>query len=352
MPSAATVLAAEHDAAGRHDEAVDALARATQAGDIDAMTELGKRLVVGDRAPLLPQDGTRFLVDAMRAGSAEAALRLAPMAALGAYMEQSWPGALALLARAADQGLADARGQLNVLAGRPPQADAPPEGWRALAARIDLTAWLAPLPGIALHDEPSVRCFPDFVTADVCDWLIARARNRLRRALIYDPVRGGNVPDRMRTNSATGFDLMDTDVVLIAIQHRMAGVLGVPVHNMEGPSILHYAVGQEITEHYDWVNPRMPHYEHELATRGERIFTFLVYLNDDYAGGETEFPELGVRHKGRRREALYFTNALPDGRPDPRMVHAGRPPTRGEKWVMTQFVRSRAVLNVRAEHVG
>src|SRR5690606_23003470 len=61
LMTAATALAAQHDAAGRHDEAVNELARATQAGDIDAMTELGKRLVLGDRAPLLPDEGARFL---------------------------------------------------------------------------------------------------------------------------------------------------------------------------------------------------------------------------------------------------------------------------------------------------
>ena len=48
--TAGRARAAEHDAAGRHDEAVNQLARATQSGDIDAMTELGKRLVIGDRA--------------------------------------------------------------------------------------------------------------------------------------------------------------------------------------------------------------------------------------------------------------------------------------------------------------
>ena len=78
----ATARAAEHDAAGRHDQAIDELAHATRAGDIEAMTELGKRLVSGDRAPLLPEDGTRFLADALHAGSSEAALRLATMAAL------------------------------------------------------------------------------------------------------------------------------------------------------------------------------------------------------------------------------------------------------------------------------
>ena len=29
--------------------------------------------------------------------------------------------------------------------------------------------------------------------------------------------------------------------------------------------------------------------------------------------------------------------------PDLRMLHAGRPTTRGEKWIITQFVRSRAM---------
>src|SRR5690606_32151964 len=131
--TAATALAAQHDAAGRHDEAIDELARATQAGDIEAMTELGKRLVVGDRAPLLPEDGARFLADAMRAGSTDAALRLAAMAALGAHMEQSWGVALGLLVRASEQGSEPARGQLRVLAGRPPSETTPAEGWRGLA---------------------------------------------------------------------------------------------------------------------------------------------------------------------------------------------------------------------------
>jgi prolyl 4-hydroxylase len=349
--TAATALAAQHDAAGRHDEAINELARATQAGDIEAMTELGKRLVLGDRAPLLPQDGAGLLVDAMKAGSAEAAVRLAAMAALGAYTEKSWGGALAMLVRAAEQGSASARGQLHVLARRPPAA-VPPEGWRSLAESVDLSAWLAPPPGVTLHERPTVRCFAEFITDQACDWLMERARGRLKRALIYDPAYGGDVADQMRTNSATGFDLMDADLVQIAIQYRMAAAVGLPVDNMEGPTVLHYKPGEQITEHFDFVNPRMPNYEDEISRRGERIITFLIYLNDDYGGGETEFPQLGVRHKGRRREALFFVNALPNGQPDTRMVHAGRPPTDGEKWIVSQFIRNRAALNARAERVG
>jgi hypothetical protein len=206
--------------------------------------------------------------------------------------------------------------------------------------------------GATLHDQPTVRCFGEFVTDQACDWLIARARGRLNRSLIYDPAHGGDVADQMRTNSAAGFDLMDVDLVQIAIQYRMAAAVDQPVHNMEGPTVLHYEVGEQITDHFDFLNTRMPNYEDEVRRRGERIITFLVYLNDDYGNGETEFPQLGVRHKGRRREALFFVNALPNGKPDTRMVHAGRPPTSGEKWVVSQFIRSRSALNARAERLG
>src|SRR5690606_27806549 len=109
--------------------------------------------------------------------------------------------------------------------------------------------------------------------------LIARAKGRLKRALVYDPARGGDVEHQMRTNSAAGFDLMDADVVQIAIQHRMALAVGLPVRNMEGPTVLHYEVGQQITDHFDFLNPKIPSYEEEVRRRGERIITFLVYLN-------------------------------------------------------------------------
>jgi hypothetical protein len=197
-----------------------------------------------------------------------------------------------------------------------------------------------------------VRCYPEFVDDAVCDWLIDRARGNLKRALIYDPAAGGDKADHMRTNSAAGYDLMTADLVQVALQYRMSATVGVPIANMEGPTVLHYTIGQEITNHFDFLNPRIPNYADELAKRGERIITFLVYLNDDYGGGETDFPRAGVRHKGRRREGLLFTNALPNGSPDLRMVHAGMPPTSGEKWIVSQFIRNRAVLNTRAEVLG
>jgi hypothetical protein len=347
--SSAIALAAEHDAAGRHDAAIDALAVATQQGDVEAMTALALRLLVGDRAPHLPQEAARFLLDALQRGSAVAPLRLATLAALGAHVRQSWDDAIGLLVVAAERGSSSARGQLCALAGeRPPDAALPPDHWRRLAQHVDARAWSAPAEAVTLHADPLVQSFPDIVTDPICEWLIAESQGRLKRALLFDAVGGRNIVDGMRTNSAASFDLATADVVQVALQHRMAAACGIPAHNFEGPAILHYAAGEEIKNHFDFVDPKTPNYASVIEKQGERVITFLVYLNDDYEGGETEFPRLELRHRGVRREGLLFVNALPTGEPDKRMVHAGRPPIRGEKWIVSQFIRNRVSLNAHA----
>ena len=348
--NAALTLAAEHDLAGRYDDAVNALARATQNGDLDAMTELGKRLVVGEKGPLLPKDGAGLLHEAAKGGHAEAACRLATLTALGAHVAQSWNEALGLLVFAAERGSESARGQLQALTGRAAEASHGEQRWRRLGESTNLRLWLTAPPGQTLCADPLVRVFPQFATDSVCAWLIEQARPSLKRALIYDPVGGKDIADHMRTNSAAGFDLIHADVVQAAVQWRMSVAVGVPIEHMEGPTVLHYAIGEQITNHYDFVNPRIPNYQAEMDKRGQRIITFLVYLNDDYEGGETDFPNLGLRYHGAKGNGIFFTNALPDGQPDLRMVHAGLPPKDNEKWLMSQFIRNRAVLGARAEN--
>src|SRR5262249_27660265 len=156
--------------------------------------------------------------------------------------------------------------------GEPPASE-----WRRLAESIDLATWIAPAESVSLNDDPAVRRFPEFTEDAVCSWLIERARGNLSRALVYDARHGPDIADHMRTNTAAGFDLMTADLVQVTLQYRMAVSVGLPIDNMEGPTVLHYEVGQEITNHYDFLNPGSPNYQDEISRRGERIITFLVY---------------------------------------------------------------------------
>jgi prolyl 4-hydroxylase len=347
-PSAEVAKAEEYDRAGRHTEAIDRLAAGARQGDVEALTRLGKRLLVGDRAPHLASDGARFIADASARGGAEAAAVLAVLLALGVSRQQSLDAALASLVAAAERGWLTAQSQLRVLAkhresASTSSAETPPP-WRQLAASIDLHSWTSAAPGTDLNESPRIRLFADFVSRDVGRWLIGRAEGRLSRALVYEALRKEVTVHPTRTNTAASFNILETDLVCVATQLRMAASLGVSFRQFEPITVLHYAEGEEITEHFDFVDPLVPDYEQEIARKGQRIATFLVYLNDDYSGGETDFPRAGVTHKGRAGEGLVFINSLPDGSADVRTLHAGRPPRAGEKWIVSQFVRNRPVF--------
>jgi prolyl 4-hydroxylase len=344
--SSELALAEEHDAAGRHNEAIDVLARATHSGNVACMRQLGKRLLAGDRAPLLAAEGARFLLDAAQRGDGEAAARIAALCALGLYLKPSWPDALRWLVVAAQRGWQPAQGQLRALAETPAGSAEVPD-WSRLASRLELTPWQSSPPARELSVDPQVQAFDSFIGDAVCEWVIARARGRLTRALVYNAVNQEDYASSTRTNSVANISLADIELLDVLLQVKMSYACRVPMSHMEAPAVLHYCVGEEAANHYDFVNPNTPDYAAEIARNGQRIVTFLIYLNDDYDGGETDFPTLGVCHKGTRGGALFFINAHPDLQPDMRVLHAGRSPTRGEKWIVSQFIRSREVLTAR-----
>jgi prolyl 4-hydroxylase len=334
--SAAVAKADQLDAAGDHSAAIDQLAIGAQNHDVESLTRLGKRLLVGDRAPALPARGAGLLDEAARHGGAEAAALLAVIYAVGASQRHGLSDALDALTLAAERGWAPARDQLRALANAPAG-----DSWQALRDRIDLEAWQSAPNSVALSADPIVRLVPDLLHDAVCDWLIEKARGRLTRARVYEALSRRTTVSDTRSNTAATFGLLDTDLVCVLAQRRMATCAEVPFRHLEPLSVLHYAEGEEITPHFDFVDPDVPDYERQIASQGQRIVTFLAYLNDNYDGGETEFLEPAIRHKGRRGTGLYFVNARRDGSADTRTLHAGKAPSNGEKWIVSQFMRNR-----------
>src|SRR5690606_31713770 len=128
----------------------------------------------------------------------------------------------------------------------------------------------------------------------------------------------------------------------IHLQRRLCRLLDLPFVNAEPLSLLRYQPGQEYRPHRDYLSPS------SLATPegrrlGQRTHTVFVYLGDVGRGGETDFPDLGVRISPKRGRAVMFSNIDADGRPDPRSLHAGMPVIEGEKWLGTLWLRERAL---------
>ncbi|MFA4892973.1 2OG-Fe(II) oxygenase [Brevundimonas sp.] len=282
-------------------------------------------------------DEPSALAEAAATGDGAAAARLAVLTGMGLGVPPDWRRAMELLGRAADLGFGPARDQLALLAGT-----AATEHGLESARRIDIAGWLnAPRPR-ALSDGPAILAIDGFLPPAVCDWMIRRAEALVEPALVYDPDTGSGRRESVRTNTAARFDLQHMDVVLALVRERIARAAGLPVPGLEWTQVLHYEVGQTFDWHVDWLDPATPGYAADLAARGQRIATLLVFLNDDFEGGETAFEAESIRHRGRKGDALLWANTLPDGSVDRRTRHAGLPPTKGEKWVMSQWLRGRA----------
>ena len=315
-------------AASGPDPEFQALVRSRYAGNPQAMTELGARLLVGREAPHAPLDGAALIADAAEQGHAAAWRYVAVLAASGVGRQQSWPDAFAAIDRAAALGDPASARQLELLRDM---------GLDANAVR----SWLASSNSHVLRDSPRFTAYAEFLTTAVCAYLIERALPKLVPAQVNDARGGGLKRDPMRTNTTAVFSLLDADFLLQLVRARIAAAAGVPFDALEPAEILHYSVGETYKPHVDFFHASLPNFAEEMRQKGQRIKTCLVYLNDDFEGGETDFPRIGFKFRGRIGEAFVFENVQPNGVGDMNTVHTGLPPTRGEKWLLSQWMRSK-----------
>lgn len=309
------------------------------------------REYLAGNSPQAIAHGLEALHAAIRGGEAEAHCLMAVLLGMGVGVRQDWSQALDHLLAGAVAGSPAARGQLAVLAADAlrggPAVDpdtADPREWLALRESVRVEGWTAPCAKQVLSTSPRVVVIEGFLSAPICAWIIGRAAPHLAPAKVYGANAKAAPGDAGRTNSAFEFSFLDLDMVMLMARTRIAATIGVPVGALEPPQVLHYDVGQRFARHHDWLDPGLLAHAADIAARGQRAVTFLVYINAEFEGGETDFPHLALRRRGGAGDALYFGNLDPSGAPDRRTLHEGLAPTSGQKWLLSQWIRNRVVL--------
>ena len=87
----------------------------------------------------------------------------------------------------------------------------------------------------------------------------------------------------------------------------------------EGYSLLKYSSNQEYKKHYDG------------GTRIKRAISAIAYLNDDYEGGELEFPNFNVKIKPEAGMLILFPSNFA-------YAHIARPVTSGTKYALVTWI--------------
>ncbi|CAM3801247.1 Fe2OG dioxygenase domain-containing protein [Bordetella sputigena] len=196
---------------------------------------------------------------------------------------------------------------------------------------------------LARMARPAATLLSNVLAEEECAQLISAARPRLRPSRVVDPITGLDVVKDHRSSWGMFFRPAET-ALIEKIERRIARVIDRPVEHGEGLQILHYPVGAESTPHFDFLMPVNDANRASIARGGQRVCTFIMYLNDVPAGGETTFPDAGWSVVPQRGNALYFEYGDAAGHGDPASLHAGAPVLEGEKWIATKWVRDRVFV--------
>ncbi len=185
-------------------------------------------------------------------------------------------------------------------------------------------------PRQVVSTDPHIEVVQGLFSPEECRYILLTANPWMEPSLIY-AADGGWMRDPYRDSDNMVVTPIAEDLVIQAVNRCIAAASrtqygwGEPLH------VLRYRPGQQYRPHHD---------AHAFGpVEKRRIATALIYLNDGYVGGETDFPEIGVTVRGAAGDLLIFHNLTPDRLPDPRMTHAGLPVTRGEKWLATRWIR-------------
>ena len=185
--------------------------------------QLGLKYLLGVDVDQDPRRGTALIERAAKKGDAEAAYLCATLASSPQWRAANWEVAMDHLVVAAERGHEVARSTLRILAAGPVGGISPVDEWQALRNTVDHTAWQSVPPAETLSESPYIRAIPSFVSPEVCDWIVARARENLTRATIYDNVTGGDTEDYRRTNSQCDLNITNCGMLTFLLRSRISG---------------------------------------------------------------------------------------------------------------------------------
>lgn len=172
---------------------------------------------------------------------------------------------------------------------------------------------------------------PNFLTSDECDAIVEMAQEKgLEKSGLYEGDED-MYDERVRKSEQTWLYRPIGNIA-----ERIAQIAGLPVENQEAYQVVHYEKGGRYEPHYDACV-----YDCErMNIGGPRIYTFLIYLNDDFEGGETHFPNIGFTVKPEKGKAVLFRNVTDSGRILRESSHGGNPVRSGEKWIINKWIHT------------
>lgn len=174
----------------------------------------------------------------------------------------------------------------------------------------------------------------DFLTPKECARIVALINHHLRPSTL------SYASDDKAFRTSTTADLCHLkSPVATHIDEKICRTLGIRVQYSEGIQAQRYDVGQQFKAHWDYFPPDTPVYRRLAGLRGNRTWTFMVYLNDGMEGGATRFTKIDYAVQPKLGKAVIWNNLHADGSCNEATMHCGEPVVSGHKIIITKWFR-------------
>jgi prolyl 4-hydroxylase len=180
---------------------------------------------------------------------------------------------------------------------------------------------------------------PGILTPDECKKLIELSKNKLKPSNIYTDENNGEsvviAKDKRKSFSCR----LSGDRFVKMIDDRLKNLTYSNENMSENLEVIKYEAGGYASGHYDACSGSSEFCKKVNGEGGQRMLTVILYLNDDYDGGETFFPKINKIVRPEVGKVVIFYNINPDESIIEESFHEGLLVKRGEKWIVNKWIR-------------
>ncbi|WP_448550715.1 prolyl hydroxylase family protein [Thalassotalea montiporae] len=164
---------------------------------------------------------------------------------------------------------------------------------------------------------------------------------QLKDVTLFGAQGAGSKDASIRNNSNFYTPLPNVSLELAIMERLTANMVGTDIRYAEPPVILRYLPGQYYHWHYDHIYPHNNNIQQQITQFGQRVTTGILNMNEDFAGGQTEFKVPQLSLSPITGQIIAFSNVDDNGERAVQSIHRGAPVESGEKWVMTLWFRDK-----------
>ena len=188
-----------------------------------------------------------------------------------------------------------------------------------------------------VDDDYVVEEIHNFLTKVECDTIIRISSDKLFESEVFK--KEGDSQDTTVRISKQCWLKDDDDLIIQNISQRIAARTNTRLNLQEQLQVVKYDPNGFYKPHFDACDSVSQDFcERMDRGMGPRYITFIMYLNDEFEGGETFFPNINKKIIPEMGKAAIFYSVNKDCMLLQKSLHGGLPVQNGQKWIANKWI--------------